>query len=587
MAAAARARTFTHIVVGAGTGGCLVARRLADTVPGARVLLLEAGGTDRHRPWFHVPVGYLYCIGNPRADWMLNTEPVPGLGGRALRYPRGKTLGGCSAINGMIYMRGQSRDYDRWAEATREPAWSWREALPLMKRHEAHWAHRESPNTPHATVTDGDPDAAVARPGVGGGVVQRCLHGKDGELRVNQQRLRWPVLDAVEGACVDAGIPRTADFNAGDNNGVGYFDVTQHDGWRWSSASAFLPADALRNGSPDRPLTVLTDARATRVNIAAGTTRVEGVTVARRGMTLDIGLEPGGEVVLCAGAVHTPQLLMVSGIGPAAHLKSVGVQQVLIDSPHVGEHLQDHLQLRTIFRLTGDAAKGATLNSRYHSWIECAKMAYEYARYRRGPLAMAPSQLGAFTRSSDAEPHTNIEFHIQPLSLDAFGEPLHDFDAVTMSVCNLNPMSEGTLRLRSSNIADAPLIQPNYLATERDRAVAADSIRVVRRVMAQQCLAHLAPVEHLPGADVASEEALRAAAGRVGSTIFHPTCTCRMGADPAESVVDPHLRVRGVDGLRIADASVMPQITSGNTNAPVLLIAERLAEWMAADVARR
>ncbi|PSJ21986.1 choline dehydrogenase [Halomonas sp. ND22Bw] len=541
--------TFDYIIVGAGTAGCLLANRLSAD-PGVRVLLIEAGGRDRH-PWIHIPVGYLYCIDNPRTDWCFRTEPAAGLNGRSLIYPRGRTLGGCSSINGMIYMRGQARDYDHWAEHTGDDAWRWERCLPDFMRHEDHY--RLDPG--------GDGDAA-----------HRDFHGHGGEWRVERQRLKWPVLDDFAEAAVQAGIPRTDDFNRGCNAGVDYFEVNQRRGWRWNTAKAFLREAEARDG-----LTLWHSSQVQRLTFGAGQggrPRCEGVRVARQGELVEARARRS--VVLCAGAVGSPQLLQLSGIGPAGLLAEHGIPRVHA-LPGVGENLQDHLQIRAVYRVTG----ASTLNTLAGSWGGKARIGLEYLLKRSGPMSMAPSQLGAFARSSPERPHPNLQYHVQPLSLEAFGQPLHDFPAITASVCNLNPTSRGSVRIAADNPATAPRIAPNYLDTEEDRRVAADSLRLTRRIVAQPAFARYAPEEVKPGAHYRSDEDLARLAGEIGTTIFHPVGTTAMGRDDDPmAVVDSRLRVRGVDGLRVVDAGVMPTITSGNTNSPTLMIAEKAAAWL-------
>ena len=545
---------YDHVVIGAGTTGCLIANRLS-VDPRRRVLLIEAGGNDRY-PWIHIPVGYLYCIGNPRTDWLYRTEADAGLNGRVLRYPRGKVLGGSSSINGMIYMRGQSRDYDGWAALTGDAGWRWDACLPWFKAHEDHWRGA---------------DAWHAAPGFDP-TGRRC----GGEWRVERQRLRWDVLDAFAEAAVQAGIARSDDFNRGDNAGVGYFEVNQRRGWRWSSARAFL-APARRRGAN---LDVWTGTLAQHLTFAqddGGRLRCTGAEVrTARGEVVRVTAR--SEVVVCAGAVGSPHLLQRSGLGPGALLQACGVG-VRRDLPGVGENLQDHLQVRAVYTVEGVP----TLNTRARSLWGKALIGLEYALRRTGPMSMAPSQLGAFARSSPKRMWPNLQFHVQPLSLDAFGEPLHSFDALTASVCNLNPTSRGHVRLKSPDAEAPPAIAPNYLSTDADRQVAADSLRLTRRIAAQPALARFRPQEFRPGAQYSSDEELARLAGDIATTIFHPVGTCRMGADSdAGAVVDARLRVRGVEALRIADASVMPTITSGNTNSPTLMIAERAAAWILA-----
>ena len=537
---------FDYIIVGAGTAGCLLANRLSAN-RSKRVLLIEAGRKDDYH-WVHIPVGYLYCIGNPRTDWLYNTEPAEGLNGRSLRYPRGKVLGGCSSINGMIYMRGQSRDYDHWAEVTGDARWRWENALPYFKRHEDHYKGGDD------------------------------LHGAGGEWRVDKQRLRWDVLDAFAQAAVQAGIPATDDFNRGSNEGVSYFEVNQKNGWRWNTAKAFLRPTCY--GRPN--FEMWTNAHVKRLLLqteADGSQRCAGVQVWNGHEMVSAQAEQA--VLLCAGAIGSPQLLELSGIGQANLLQQHGITPV-IDLPGVGENLQDHLQIRAVFKVHGVK----TLNTLANSWWGKAAIGLEYLLHRTGPMSMAPSQLGAFTRSDPSQPWPNIEYHVQPLSLDAFGEPLHPFPAFTASVCNLNPTSRGTVHIQSADHAQAPRISPNYLATDADRQVAADSLRVTRRIAAQPALAKYQPEEWKPGTQFQTDDDLARLAGDIGTTIFHPVGTARMGRlDDPLAVVDSELRVRDgrggvVQGLRVVDASVMPTITSGNTNSPVLMLAERAAELL-------
>ncbi|PMR69479.1 GMC family oxidoreductase [Halomonas heilongjiangensis] len=543
---------FDYIVVGAGTAGCLLANRLSAD-PANRVLLIEAGGRDNYH-WVHIPVGYLYCINNPRTDWCFRTEPDAGLNGRSLIYPRGKTLGGCSSINGMIYMRGQARDYDGWAEATGDAAWRWENCLPDFIRHENHYR------------LDGNADADGEH---------RRFHGHGGEWRVERQRLRWQVLDAFAEAAVQAGIPRTRDFNRGCNEGVDYFEVNQRAGWRWNTAKAFLRPVCVKRSN-----FVLWHSTQVRRLLfeegEGGRPRASGVEVERGGRVH--GVKVRGEVILSAGAIGSPQLLQLSGIGPVDLLTEHGIP-VVCELPGVGENLQDHLQIRSVYRLTG----ARTLNTLAASWLGKARIGLEYVLRRTGPMSMAPSQLGAFTRSSSEYEHPNLEYHVQPLSLEAFGQPLHDFPAITASVCNLNPTSRGTVRIRSRDPHQAPAIAPHYLSTPEDRQVAADSLRVTRRIAEQPAFARYEPVEVKPGVQYQSDDDLARLAGDIGTTIFHPVGTTRMGRDDdPRAVVDSHLRVRGVQGLRVVDAGVMPTITSGNTNSPTLMIAEKAAGWILA-----
>ena len=549
---------YDYIVVGAGTAGCLLANRLSAD-PTKRVLLIEAGGNDDYL-WVHIPVGYLYCIGNPRTDWRYSTEPEAGLNGRALRYPRGKVLGGSSSINGMIYMRGQQRDYDGWAQTLGDARWRWDECLQHFKAHEDHWRGADA-----AHAAPGF-DATGARSG--------------GEWRVEKQRLSWEILDAFAAAAQQAGIPASDDFNRGDNEGVGYFDVNQRKGMRWNATKAFLRPVQQRDN-----LQVWLGAQVTRLITARSDAglRVTGVEVRPEGHDHNRGApliaqlrDLGSELVLAAGAIGTPQILQLSGIGPGALLQQHGIS-VAHELPGVGQNLQDHLQIRAVFEVQGVK----TLNTQANSWLGKAQIALEYALRRSGPMSMAPSQLGCFTRSDASQLHPNLQYHVQPLSLDAFGEPLHRVNAFTASVCNLNPTSRGQVQIRSPRPEDAPAIRANYLSTEQDRLIAANSLRLTRRIAAQPALAKYRPREVKPGAQFDTDAELARVAGDIATTIFHPVGTARMGrADDAMAVVDSSLRVHGVAGLRIADASVMPHITSGNTNSPTLMIAERAAAWI-------
>ena len=552
--------TFDYIIIGGGTAGALLANRLSAD-PQARVLLVEAGRKDDYH-WVHVPVGYLYCIDNPRTDWRYRTEPAAGLNGRSLLYPRGKVLGGCSSINGMIYMRGQARDYDQWADITGDDAWRWSNVLPAFRRHEDHWRLDE--------------------PGSASEAFQQ-LHGNrrtgsTGEWRVDKQRLRWDILDAFAQAATEAGIPATDDFNRGTNEGVGYFEVNQKDGWRWNTAKAFLRPTCY--GRPNFEL--WTSAQATRVlteKQADGSLRCTGVQVWTGEEMVTAHAQQ--EVILSAGAVNSPQILQLSGMGPAALLQQHGID-VRLDLPGVGANLQDHLQIRAVYKVQNVA----TLNTLANSLVGKAKIGLEYLLKRSGPMSMAPSQLGAFTRSRPDLPWPNIEYHVQPLSLEAFGEPLHDFPAFTASVCNLNPTSRGSVTIKNADFRSAPAIAPNYLSTPEDRQVAADSLRITRHIVAQPALARYRPEEYKPGPQYQSDEELARLAGDIATTIFHPVGTTRMGRiDDPLAVLDARMRVRdgrggAVAGLRVVDAGAMPSITSGNTNAPTLMMAEMAAQWI-------
>ncbi len=574
---------FDYIIIGAGTAGCLLANRLSADAS-KKVLLIEAGRKDDYH-WIHIPVGYLYCIGNPRTDWLYNTEPDAGLNGRSLRYPRGKTLGGSSSINGMIYMRGQSRDYDEWAHLTGDMGWRWENSLPYFKLHEDHYKGADAFHGARGTAPSLMQDKSVP--------YQKILRHRNsgGEWRVEKQRLRWDILDSFAEAAVQAGIPATDDFNRGNNEGVGYFEVNQKAGWRWNTAKAFLrpacygrPNFELWNNAQVCKLVVEEQPdgskRCTGVEVWTGSERVTAYS------TRDSGQDRGliGEVLLCAGAVNSPQILQLSGIGPGALLQQHGIP-VVHDLPGVGANLQDHLQIRSVYTIQGDKKWGLSLNTMASSLWGKARIGLEYAFKQTGPMSMAPSQLGAFTRSSPDQPYANLEYHVQPLSLDAFGEPLHGFNAFTASVCNLNPTSRGTVHIKSPRFEDAPAIAPNYLSTAEDRQVAADSLRVTRKIVSQSALAKYKPEEFKPGVQYQTDDELARLAGDIATTIFHPVGTTKMGRDDdAMAVVDSHLRVRGIKGLRVVDAGVMPLITSGNTNSPTLMIAEKAAEWVQAGV---
>ncbi|WP_422030569.1 GMC family oxidoreductase [Reyranella sp.] len=529
---------FDYIVVGAGSAGCVLANRLSAD-PRNRVLVLEAGGRDNWI-WFHVPAGYLFAIGNPRADWMFQTEKEPGLNGRALNYPRGKVIGGCSAINGMISMRGQAQDYDHWRQLGLT-GWGWDDVAPVFRKLDNHFMG----DTEH--------------------------HGAGGEWRVEESRVRWEVLDAVIKAATEMGIPETSDFNTGDNTGVGYFHVNQKRGIRMSAARAFLKP-VLKRPNLRLETGVLVE------KLSFEGKRCTGVLYRQDGRLVEARTR--GEVILAAGAVGSPQILQLSGIGDPDWLGEVGIPLLHVREG-VGRNLQDHLQQRAIYKVDGVK----TLNTTYHSLVGRALMGMQYALLQKGPLTMSPSQLGIFTRSSPDQEKSNIEFHVQPLSLDKFGEPLHRFPAITVSACNLRPTSRGTIRLRSADPTAKPVIAPNYLATYEDRTVAADAIRVTRRLMRQPAMQPYNPEEYLPGPTVGDDDAsLAKAAGDIGTTIFHPVGTAKMGlpSDP-HAVVDERLRVIGLQGLRVIDASVMPTITSGNTNTPTIMIADKAAGMVLAD----
>jgi choline dehydrogenase len=530
---------YDCIIVGAGTAGCILANRLSADAR-RRVLLLEAGGQDNWI-WYHIPAGYLFAIGNPRSDWMFRTESEPGLNGRSLAYPRGKVIGGSSAINAMISMRGQAADYDGW-RSLGLGGWAWRDVLPVFKQLEDHY------------LGEGE------------------HHGTGGEFRVEAPRVSWRVLDAVREAAVQLGVPAIDDFNCGDNEGVSYFHVNQKRGRRWSAARGFLKPALTRSN-----LRIELNVVAERLIIEKG--RACGVRFRRNAEEYEVRTQ--GEVILAAGAIGSPQLLSLSGIGRHEWLAPLGIETIL-ERRGVGSNLQDHLQQRVIYKVSNVN----TLNEAYHSVWGRAWMGLDYALRRRGPLTMAPSQLGIFMRSDPMQPRANIEFHVQPLSLDKFGDPLHKFPAITLSACNLRPSSRGSVRPRSADPQEPPIIAPNYLATGADRAVAADAIRATRRLMAQPAVQRFTPIELLPGPSVGNDTAsLAVAAGNIGTTIFHPVGTAKMGpsADP-DAVVDARLRVHGIEHLRVIDASIMPTITSGNTNTPTAMIAAKGAQMIIEDL---
>lgn len=531
------AGSYDYIIIGAGTAGCVLANRLSQD-RNVSVLLIEAGGKDDY-VWIHIPVGYLYCIDNPRTDWRFRTEKEPGLNDRSLIYPRGKVLGGSSSINGMIYMRGQSRDYDAWADITNDDSWRWEHVLPLFKRTEDHHAG------------------------------ESLFHGASGEWRVEKQRLSWEILDAFRDAAEQTGVPKTDDFNHGDNEGCGYFEVNQRKGIRWNTSKAFLRSVNKRHGNVE----IMTGCHVERLHIettAAGKV-CRGVEFTGGGQSWIA--HATNETLLCAGAIGSPQILQLSGVGPAKLLQENQIPLV-VDSPGVGENLQDHLQLRMAFKVGGVK----TLNTMANSWLGKLQIGLEYALNRSGPMSMAPSQLGLFTRSDPTQRSANIQYHVQPLSLNKFGEPLHPFPAFTASVCNLRPTSRGHVRIASPDSKAPPKITPNYLSTQEDRKVAADSLSLTRRIVSAPALKKYGPEEFMPGPQFQTDAELAFAAGNIGTTIFHPVGTCAMGrvTDPM-AVVDAQMQVKGVKGLRVVDGSVMPLITSGNPNSPIIMIAERAA----------
>ena len=530
---------YDYIIVGGGTAGCVLANRLTRDKD-ASVLLVEAGGKDDY-VWIHIPVGYLHCIGNPRTDWLYSTQADAGLGGRSLMYPRGKVLGGSSSINGMIYMRGQAGDYDHWADLTDDASWRWDKVLPLFKQSEDYY----------------------------GGASEN--HGVGGEWRVEKQRLSWDILNAFRDAAQQAGIPKTSDFNGGDNSGSAYFDVNQRRGIRWNTAKAFLKPAARRPN-----LTIMTGCHVERLLLETTEAGPRCTGIVFTGGGTQWQATARRETLLTAGAIGSPQLLQLSGIGPAALLHEHGIAPV-VDAAGVGGNLQDHLQLRMVFKVQGVK----TLNIMASNMFGKMQIGLQYALFQSGPMSMAPSQLGAFAKSDPQQATPNLQYHVQPLSLDKFGEPLHAFPAFTASVCNLRPTSRGHVQIASADSHAAPKIVPNYLSTEQDRKVAADALRLTRAIAAAPALSKFAPQEYKPGVQFQTQEELVQAASQIGTTIFHPVGTCRMGlaSDPL-SVVDSQLRVIGVAGLRVVDASIMPYITSGNTNSPTVMIAEKAAQMI-------
>ena len=524
--------TFDYIIVGAGTAGCVLANRLTQDGR-TRVLLLEAGGSDNYH-WVHIPVGYLYCIGNPRTDWMMKTASEPGLNGRALTYPRGKVLGGCTSVNGMIYMRGQAADYDRWRQMG-NVGWGWDDVLPYFLKSEDHYAGKTE------------------------------LHGAGGEWKVSKQRLTWPILQAVQEGAREFGILPRADFNDGNNEGSGFFEVNQRDGVRWNTAKGFLRPALKRKG-----LRLITQAHSESLVLEGR--EVKGVRFRWRGQTWEA--RAGKEVLLAAGAINSPKLLELSGIGQPERLRDLGIE-VAHESPSVGENLQDHLQIRTVYKVSG----AKTLNTMFNSPFGKVRIALEYALRQSGPMSMAPSQFGMFTKSDPSMETPDLEYHVQPLSTDRLGDPLHRFSAITVSVCNLRPDSVGSVHVTTTDIEKQPDIRLNYLSAPRDKLVAIASVKQARRILTAKALAPYGPEEILPGPAVQTDEELLQAIGNIATTIFHPVGTCRMGTDEG-AVVSPDLKFRGLNGLRIVDASIMPRIVSGNTASPVIMIAEKAADMI-------
>ena len=528
---------FDYIIVGAGTAGCLLANRLSVN-PKNKVLLLEAGGKDDYF-WIRVPVGYLFTMNNPRTDWCFSTEASTGLNGRSLNYPRGKVLGGCSSINGMIYMRGQAQDYDHWRQLG-NTGWGWNDALKYFKLSEGHIAGANE------------------------------MHGGDGEWRVEGQRLSWEILDAFRDAAAETGIPNSSDFNTGNNEGCGYFEVNQKQGVRWSAADAFLHPIKSRSN-----LTIVTGAHVQKLEFKGK--KVVGVRFWQGSELMEVST--AREIILASGAVGSPQIMQASGISSGVLSQKLGIKNK-IDLPGVGENLQDHLQMRLVFKVKNTK----TLNLRANSLLGKAAMGLEYFLFKRGPMTMAPSQLGGFAKSDENRETPNLQYHIQPLSTNKLGEPLHSFEAFTASVCNLRPESRGYIRIKHADSRISPEIQPDYLAVPADRKVAADAIKLTRKIVSAPAMKKYVPEEFKPGIEFASDEDLAREAGNIGTTIFHPVGTCKMGPSSDNmAVVDDRLKVYGIEGLRVVDASIMPTITSGNTNSPTLMIAEKASDMILED----
>ncbi|MCK6451961.1 MAG: choline dehydrogenase [Alphaproteobacteria bacterium] len=530
----AAADIYDYIVVGAGSAGCVLANRLSAD-PGTRVLLLEAGGRDWY-PWIHIPVGYFKTMHNPMTDWCFKTEPDPGLNGRSIAWPRGKVLGGCSAINGLLYVRGQKQDYDHWRQLG-NAGWSWEDVLPYFMRSE-------------------DQERGAD-----------AVHGVGGELAVSNMRVRRDVCDAYIRAAAELGIPARDDFNGEEQEGAGYFQLTARNGLRCSTATAFLKPVRRRPN-----LRIVTRALAERVRLDGR--RATGIDYAVAGRKASAAARR--EVILAAGAISSPHLLELSGIGRAPVLQRLGIP-VAHALPGVGENLQDHLQARAIYRSTVP-----TLNDEVNAWWRKLRIGIEYMLHRTGPMSMGASQLAIFARTRREVETPDVQFHIQPLSADHPGLGLHRFSAFTASVCQLRPESRGRILPRSPDPAAHPAIHPNYLATPGDEQTLLAGMRLSRRLAATAALRPYIAEEIRPGPDARTDAQLLDDARNTGATIYHPVGTCKMGSDPM-AVVDARLRVHGIRGLRVVDASIMPTLTSGNTNAPVIMIAEKAADMIRAD----
>jgi choline dehydrogenase len=531
--------TFDYVVVGAGSAGCVLAHRLSGAK--STVLLLEAGPRDTY-PWIHIPIGYAKTMFNPKVNWCFYTEPEPEMNGRKIYWPRGKTLGGSSSINGLISVRGQREDYDRWAAAGNR-GWGYTEVLPYFKRLE------------HAI--GGDP----------------AYHGREGPLWRSPIAQRHELIEAVIAAGQELGIPRNDDFDGARQEGIGYYHLTTRYGRRCSTADAYLvPA----RGRPN--LRIETEARATKVLFEGR----RAVGVAYRGHLGETAARAAREVLLCAGALQSPQLLQLSGIGPRSLLERFGIPSVH-DLTGVGENLQDHLQTRVLFECT----RPITTNDDLASWWRTLKIGFDYVFTRGGPMAIGINQGGIFARVDPESATPDVQFHVATLSSDMAGSPTHTFPGFTFSVCQLRPESRGHVRIRSADPFEAPAMQPNYLSASRDRRTLVAGIRLGRRLAATRALSPYVRREYRPGAEAQSDEALLEFARNTGGTIFHPSGTCKMGSarDPT-AVVDERLRVHGVEALRVVDCSIMPTLVSGNTNVPVVMIAEKASDMILADQGR-
>lgn len=530
-----------YVIVGGGSAGCVVANRLSAD-PKVSVILLEAGPADRN-PWIHIPVGYFKTIHNPKVDWCYKTEPDQGLNGRSIEWPRGRVLGGSSSLNGLLYVRGQPQDYDRWAQKGNH-GWSWDDVLPLFKRSENNERGADE------------------------------FHSDEGNLSVSDMRIQRPITDAWVEAAQAAGYKYNPDYNGADQEGVGFFQLTSHNGRRCSSAVAFL------NPAKSRPnLTIVTNAHVQKVVVKDK--RAVAVTYKDRGGALQT-VEAGREIVLSGGSINSPQLLMLSGIGEAEHLADHGID-IVADLPGVGKNLQDHLQARLVYK-----CNEPTLNDEVRTLFGQARIGLKYILSRSGPMTMAASLATGFVKSRKDLETPDIQFHVQPLSAENPGKGADPFSAFTMSVCQLRPESKGEIRLASSDGRDHPKIVPNYLSTETDCRTIVEGVKIARSIARHAPLVEKISEEYRPHASLPMDdydETLNWARNNTAS-IYHPTGTCKMGQDPA-AVVDARLRVHGINGLRVADCSIMPEIVSGNTNAPAIMIGEKASDLIREDWAGR